>query len=149
MRKQLFSVMLGFCAFGSLTFVPTPAQAVTAQAPTIKIKGSVVDEQGEPLIGATVKVKGAQTGVVTDFDGNFSLDAPANSVLIISYVGYNDREVAVNSRAIIDKIQLESNTKTLDQLVVVGYGTQKKADLTGSLSVVNAEQLKKVSNSNI
>ena len=149
MRKQLFSVMLGFCAFGSLTFVPTPAQAVTAQAPTIKIKGSVVDEQGEPLIGATVKVKGAQTGVVTDFDGNFSLDAPANSVLIISYVGYNDREVAVNSRAIIDKIQLESNTKTLDQLVVVGYGTQKKADLTGSVSVVNAEQLKKVSNSNI
>ena len=88
-----------------------------------------------------MKVKGAQTGVVTDFDGNFSLDAPANSVLIISYVGYNDREVAVNSRAIIDKIQLESNTKTLDQLVVVGYGTQQRTQLTGSVATIGSEKI--------
>jgi TonB-linked SusC/RagA family outer membrane protein len=141
--------MLGLCAFGGIASVPTPAMAVTAQAPTIKIKGTVVDEQGEPLIGATVKVKGANTGVMTDLDGNFELEAPGNAVLVVSYVGYQDREVAVNNRAVIDKIQMSSDNQMLEQVVVVGYGTQKKADLTGSVSIVNADEMKKISNSNI
>ena len=149
MRKQvLFSMMLMLGAMGGLSFCPTPAMASVTQQ-TIKVKGQVVDQDGEPLIGATVRVKGAQSGSVTDIDGNFQIDAASNATLVISYVGYKDREVAVRGRAVIDAIQLESDSQILDQVVVVGYGTQKKADLTGAVSIVNAEELKRVSNSNI
>jgi len=133
---------------GGLTVCPLPVNATVTQQ-TIKVKGQVVDQDGEPLIGATVRVKGVQSGVVTDFDGNFEISAAGNATLVISYVGYKDREVAVRNRAILDAIQLESDSHLLDQVVVVGYGTQKKADLTGSVSIVNAEELKRVSNSNI
>ena len=149
MRKTyLFSVMLSLGMFGGLTVCPVPAMASVTQQ-TIKVSGQVVDQDGEPLIGATVRVKGSQSGSVTDFDGNFSIDAPSNATLVVSYVGYKDREIAVRGRAVIEKIQLESDSQILDQVVVVGYGTQKKADLTGAVSIVNAEELKRVSNSNI
>ena len=140
--------MLTLGSTGGLTFCPVSVKAAVTQQ-TIKVKGQVVDQGGEPLIGATVRVKGAQTGVVTDFDGNFTIDAPSNATLLVSYVGYKDREIAVRGRAVIEQIQLESDSQVLEQLVVVGYGTQKKADLTGAVSVVNAEELKRVSNSNI
>ncbi|MBM6992336.1 MAG: TonB-dependent receptor [Prevotella sp.] len=149
MRKQLFSVMLSLSVMGSFAVCPIPAMASVSQAQTIKVKGQVVDQQGEPLVGATVKVKGTKDGTVSDLDGNFELDAPANAILVVSYVGFKDSEIAVRGRAIIEQIQLSSDDRVLDQVVVVGYGTQKKADLTGSVSVVNAEELKKVSNSNI
>ena len=149
MRKQLFSVMLTLSVVGGLTFSSAPAKASVEQAQTIKVSGQVVDQDGEPLIGATVRVKGSQTGSVTDIDGNFQLDAPSNATLVVSYVGFKDREIAVRGRAIIEKIEMESDAQTLDQVVVVGYGTQKKADLTGSVSIVNADELKRVSNSNI
>ena len=131
MRKQLFSVMLTLSVVGGLTICSVPAMASVEQTQTIQVKGQVVDQDGEPLIGATVKVKGAQTGAVTDLDGNFQVNAPANGTLVISYVGYKDREIAVNG------------------VVVVGYGVQKKADLTGSVSIVNADELKRVSHSNV
>ena len=149
MKKQLFSVMLCLGAMGGLSTFPMPLQAAVSQSQTIKVKGQIVDDQGEPLTGATIKIKGGQGGTVTDLDGNFNLDAPANATLVVSYVGYKDREIAVRGRAIIDPITLSSDSRVLDQVVVVGYGTQKKADLTGSVAVVNADQLKKVSNSNI
>ena len=149
MRKQLISVMLTLSVVGGLTVGTVPAMASVEQAQTIKVSGQVVDQDGEPLIGATVRVKGSQTGSVTDIDGNFQLDAPANGTLVVSYVGYKDSEIAVRGRAVIEKIQLESDSQVLDQVVVVGYGTQKKADLTGSVSIVNAEEMKRVSNSNI
>ena len=132
-----------------LTVCPATATASVQQDQTIKVTGQVVDQNGEALIGATVRLKGAQSGVVTDFDGNFSIDAPANATLLISYVGYKDREVAVRGRAILNQIELESDALMLDQVVVVGYGVQKKADLTGSVSIVNADELKRTSNSNI
>lgn len=149
MRKQIiFSALLALSAVGGLSLCPTTAMA-SVQQQTIKVSGQVVDREGEPLIGATIKVKGAQNGVITDFDGNFSIDAPSNATLVVSYVGYKDREIAVRGRAIIEKIELESDSQLLDQVVVIGYGTQKKADLTGSVSVVNADELKRVSHSNI
>ena len=149
MRKQvLFSLMLTFGFTGGLTVCPVTASAAVTQQ-TIKVKGQVVDQDGEPLIGATVRVKGASSGSVTDIDGNFQIDAASNATLVISYVGYKDREVAVRGRAQIDAIQMEADSHMLDQVVVVGYGTQKKADLTGAVSIVNAEELKRVSNSNI
>ena len=149
MRKQLISVMLCLAALGGLMTFPMPVSASVLQSQTIKTQGQVVDEQGEPLIGVNVMVKGSRTGVVTDLDGKFQLEVPANATLVISYVGYKSREVAVRSRAILDAVQLSPDNHVLDQVVVVGYGTQKKADLTGSVSIVNAEDLKKVSNSNI
>ena len=149
MRKQLISVMLTLSVVGGLTSCPIPAMASVEQAQTIKVSGQVVDQDGEPLIGATVRVKGSQAGSVTDIDGNFQLDAPSNATLVVSYVGYKDSEIAVRGRAIIEKIQLESDSQVLDQVVVVGYGTQKKADLTGSVSIVNADELKRVSHSNV
>ena len=149
MKKQLFSVMLCLGAIGSASLSPMPVMASLTQAQTVKVKGQVVDETGEPLVGATVKVKDSNAGTITDFDGNFQLDVKSNATLVISYLGYKNREVAVRGRAIIDPIKLESDNNVLDQVVVVGYGTQKKADLTGSVSIVNAEEMKKVSNSNI
>ena len=149
MRKQLISVMLCLAALGGLITCPMPVSASVLQSQTIKTQGQVVDEQGEPLIGVNVMVKGSRTGAVTDLDGKFQLEVPANATLVISYVGYKSREVAVRSRAILDAVQLSPDNHVLDQVVVVGYGTQKKADLTGSVSIVNAEDLKKVSNSNI
>ena len=142
-------MMLSMSMLGGATLLcPTSAMASVTQQ-TIKVKGQVVDQDGEPLIGATVKVKGNQSGTVTDFNGNFTIDAASNATLVVSYVGYKDREIAVRGRAVIDQIQMESDSQMLDQLVVVGYGTQKKADLTGAVSIVNAEELKRVSHSNI
>ncbi len=108
MKKQLFSVMLCLGAMGGLSTFPMPLQAAVSQSQTIKVKGQIVDDQGEPLTGATIKIKGGQGGTVTDLNGNFNLDAPANATLIVSYVGYKDREIAVRGRAIIDPINLSS-----------------------------------------
>lgn len=149
MRKQLFTVMLCLGIMGGASICPMPAMASIAQAQTITVKGQVVDQDGLPLVGATVKVKDSKGGSVTDLDGNFQLEVPSNATLVVSYVGFNDREIAVRGRAIIEQIQLTADDNILEQVVVVGYGTQKKADLTGSVSVVNADELKKTSNSNI
>ena len=149
MRKQNFLLMLCLGLTGTYAGVSTPAYAAVAPEQNITVKGQVVDPTGEPLIGATIKVKGSNTGTVTDLDGNYELKVAANAVLEISYVGYEPREVAVRGRAVIETVQLESSDIALDQVVVVGYGTQKKADLSGSVAIVNAEEMKKVSNSNI
>ena len=150
MRKQfIFSAMLGLCAFGGTAVYVTPAMATVAQSPTIKVSGKVIDELGEPLMGATIRIKDEQGGTTTDLDGNFQLEVSGKAVLVISYVGYKDREVAIRNRAILEPIQLDPDNLMLEQVVVVGYGTQKKADLTGSVAVVDAEALKQVSHSNI
>ena len=141
--------MLLFGVVGGGSLMVTPAKAAIAQAQNMKVQGQVVDQDGQPLIGATVRLKGAQTGTVTDFEGKFTLDVPQNATLLVSYIGYKDREFAVRGRANLGEIQLESDNNVLDQVVVVGYGTQKKADLTGSVAVVNADELKRVSHSNI
>ena len=150
MRKHLlFSVMLNLCAMGGMMVYPTPAIATVAQSPAIKVRGQVIDEQGEPLTGATVRIKGGQGGTITDVDGNFQLEVAGNAILSISYVGYKEREVAVRNRAIIEAIQLQPDNQMLEQVVVIGYGTQKKSDLTGSVAVVDTEALKQTSHSNI
>lgn len=150
MKKHLiFSAMLGLCALGGTAMYPVSVMAAVAQSPAIKVSGQVVDEQGEPLLGATIRVKDTSIGTTTDLDGNFQLEVPGNAVLLISYVGYKEREVAVRNRAILEPIQLQSDTEMLEQVVVIGYGTQKKSDLTGSVAVVDAEALKQVSHSNI
>lgn len=149
MRKQLFLMMLCLGTVGAASISPIPVNASVLQDQTITVKGQVVDAQGDPLVGATVKTKNSKSGTVTDLDGNFTLKVQANATLVVSYLGFKEREIAVRGRAIIPQIQLSSDDQLLEQVVVVGYGTQKKADLTGSVSIVDAEEMKKVSNSNI
>ena len=90
------------------------------------IKGTVNDEAGEPIIGASVKVQGTKTGAVTDFNGNFSVQADANSTLVISYIGYTTATVKVNGRDNI-VVSLKEDSQTLNDVVVIGYGVQKKS----------------------
>ncbi|MDE5678674.1 TonB-dependent receptor [Phocaeicola sp.] len=104
------------------------------------IKGVVVDVAGEPIIGANVVVKGTTNGVITDFDGNFTLNVPLNCTLQISYIGYKTQEVKVTGATSHLSIKLEEDSETLDEVVVVGYGVQKKANLTGAVSAVDFEE---------
>ena len=108
-----------------------------------KITGKVKDSSGEPVIGASVVVKDNKTmGTITDFDGNFSLDVPSKSVLVISYIGYVTQEVPVTGKKSLD-IMLKEDTKTLDEVVVIGYGTQRKGDVTSSVASVKADNFVK------
>ena len=108
-----------------------------------KVTGKVKDSSGEPVIGASVVVKGNNTmGTITDFDGNFMLDVPAKSVLVISYIGYVTQEVPTAGKNSLE-IVLKEDTKTLDEVVVIGYGTQRKGDVTSSLASVKADNFVK------
>ena len=105
-----------------------------------KVTGIVKDANGEPVIGANVMVKGQSIGTITDIDGRFVLDAPKNAVLQITYIGYVSQEVKVSGNKELNII-LKEDTETLDEVVVVGYGTMKKRDITGSVSSVNTSVL--------
>lgn len=106
---------------------------------TGKIKGTVVDESGEPIIGATVVVKGTTNGTVTDFDGNFEVDAKVGDLLDISYVGYKSQQVKATAQPL--NIVLKEDTETLEEVVVVGYSSTSKRDLIASVSTVKADQI--------
>lgn len=95
------------------------------------VKGTVVDTTGEPVIGANIKAQGTDTGTITDLDGNFSLVIPASAKLEVSFIGYVTQVVSVPANGIVN-VTLAEDSKLLDEVVVVGYGTQKKAHLTGS-----------------
>lgn len=108
-----------------------------------KVTGKVKDSSGESVIGASVVVKGNNTmGTITDFDGNFMLDVPAKSVLVISYIGYVTQEVPTAGKNSLE-IVLKEDTKTLDEVVVIGYGTQRKGDVTSSVASVKADNFVK------
>lgn len=112
-----------------------PIGDLWAQDP-LNISGKVVDVNNEPLIGATVQVKGKQTGTITNIEGRFSVKVQAKDILVISYMGYTSQEM-IASKANGATITLVEDGKTLEEVVVVGYATQKKVNLTGSVSTVN------------
>ena len=121
MRKKIYLFVLLLFAMGTI-------YAQTG------FTGIVVDEIGNPVIGASILVKGTTHGTVTDVDGNFFLTAPDDAILVISYVGMHTREVPVSPNM---RIVLESDTELLDEIVVVGYGTQRRENLTGAVSTVD------------
>lgn len=119
-----------------------------AQQQAKTVTGTVTDVSGEPIIGANIRIKGTTTGTITDIDGNFSIKAEPQSVIEVSYIGYLTQETVINTQKSI-RFLLKEDTKTLDEVVVIGYGVQKKADLTGSVANINTEKLNTQSNANI
>lgn len=121
---------------------------VEIAADMIDISGQVKDENDEPLPGVNIFVKGTTTGTISDADGRYRLQAEENNVLVFSSVGYITQEVTVGSSTVID-LSMKSDTKALEELVVVGYGTEKKVNLTGAISAVETEELNTISTSNL
>ena len=112
------------------------------------VTGTVKDATGEPMIGVSILVDGTTIGAVTDFDGNFTIkDVPENGVLKISYIGYKDQKIAVAGKSSFN-VTMQEDAAALDEIVVVGYGTMKKKDLTGSVSSVKTDDLQKVAGAN-
>ena len=143
LRKPICAAMI-LCSW--LVVTPLSANAADDVAVVqvvnqqITAKGTIVEPNGEPVIGASVKVEGGTTGTITDLDGNFSLSVPANAKLVISFVGYQTQVVHVKSGAHLN-IVLQEDSKVLDEVVVVGYGTVKRANLTGAVASVKMNEL--------
>lgn len=158
MRKELIfqnSMKISSCLLATaFSVLVSPAFAADAQVngkdnvsvhETLQSKtvtGVVVDAAGVPVIGANVIVKGTTVGTITDFDGNYSLEVPENAVLQISYIGYLTEEVTVGNKSSIN-VTLKEDSQALDELVVVGYGTMRKSDVTGSIATAKGEELVK------
>ena len=104
------------------------------------ITGTIVDPSGMPVIGANVMVKGTTNGTITDMDGNFSLEVASGATLMVSYIGFANQEIKIGNQTVLS-ITLKEDAEALDELVVVGYGTQKKVNLTGAVSMVESEVL--------
>ena len=125
-----------------ILFLCAALLGLVAMAQNLTVKGTVISAtDNEPLIGASVTLKGVNNGAVTDFDGNYTLSGvPANAVLVFNYVGFKPAEIKVDGRTTID-VALEENTSVLDEVVVVGYGVQKRSDLTSSISTVKGSAI--------
>ncbi|WP_373828403.1 SusC/RagA family TonB-linked outer membrane protein, partial [Bacteroides heparinolyticus] len=136
--KERAALLLFFFAF----MLP-----ISALAQAIRLTGNVTDATGESIIGASVLEKGTTNGVITDIDGNFALNVSPNATIIISYVGYAAQEIPLNGRNTL-KVVLKEDTEMLDEVVVIGYGTMKKSDMTGAISSVDVEELSKRTTTN-
>ncbi|WP_236973646.1 SusC/RagA family TonB-linked outer membrane protein [Membranihabitans maritimus] len=139
-----FSAMIANNGFEGETLLneASTTYKVLALEKNVNVTGMVTDENGEPLIGVNILVKGTDNGTSTDFDGSFTLqDVAEDAILVVTYVGYQKQEIELEGRTSID-IRLQSDAQMLDELVVVGYGTVKKSDLTGSVQRVDAAKFK-------
>ncbi|MEG1905551.1 MAG: carboxypeptidase-like regulatory domain-containing protein, partial [Bacteroidales bacterium] len=132
MKKHIFLFLI--LLMGGISFIYAQQTA---------IQGTVVDKNlNEPIIGASIVVKGTSHGTITDVDGNFSLtDVPVNSMIVASYVGYRAKEIKIVAGEKKYLISLEEDTKTLDEVVVVGFGTQRKSNLTDAVATVDTKVL--------
>ena len=149
LNRMLFSrafVKVSACVVLSAGCLPMATYAESVGAPVVEnvlqqkaISGKVVDSKGESIIGASVMEKGTTNGTITDFDGNFSLKVSAKSVLQISYIGYKTQEIPVSQLKAGAVITLKEDTEVMDEVVVIGYGTQRKGDVTSAIASVKAE----------
>ena len=143
-KYVLVASILGMATVSSFaTSAGTVGTALAVTQQTAKIKGTILDaKNGEPIIGANVLVKGTTNGTITDFDGNYELEAPVGSTLTVSFIGYKTIEVKATAEK--QTIRLTEDTETLDEVVVVGYTTQRKESLTGAMTTVKSDKLKDV-----
>jgi TonB-linked SusC/RagA family outer membrane protein len=114
--------------------------AIPETIPERKYSGTVKDESGEAVIGASINIKGSRSGTITDIDGKFSIEVPAGSTLLISYIGFTPQEIKLGENTNL-KIEIQEDRQELNEVVVVGYGTQKKVNLTGAVSVISSREL--------
>lgn len=143
-RMASGGALLWTAAFGVMALAPAEAVAQTAQAQSASVSGTVTDSEGEPLIGATVVVKGTNEAAATDLDGNFTLKNAAGKTLSVSYVGYTPKEVKATGGHL--QIALSEDSQLLSEVVVVGYGTAKKESLSGAVTVVDAKAFQEKGN---
>ncbi|MEX2591365.1 MAG: TonB-dependent receptor [Anditalea sp.] len=127
-----------YLKMGILMFLMILGHSLLAQ--NVQVSGQVTDDTGEPIPGATVLVKGTTTGMATDIDGRYTISVPGDATLAFSFIGYQTQEVEIGNQSVID-ISLVSDFGSLEEVVVVGYGTQQKRDLTGAVSQIKATQL--------
>ena len=144
-KKMVLGASLALIASGSVWATngnsPSPhADMIQSIMQQKTIKGTVVDETGEPIIGANVVEKGTTNGVITDFNGEFTLNVPLNCTVQVSYIGYVTKDIKITSTTNNLSIKLAEDTETLDEVVVVGYGVQKKVNLTGAVASVDFEE---------
>lgn len=147
-RKQLrsafqsvcFTLLLGLGTQMSFAFAAAPSMEALSSMEQTTVTGTVTDSNGVPLPGANVVEKGTTNGVQTDFDGNYALNVQPGAVLVISYIGFLAIEVSVGSNSVID-VSLQEDARALDEVIVTGYGTQSKREITGAVTTVDAEQL--------
>ena len=148
-KASAFCLLLSAFSVNAAMAAPAPAgtvDEVMAVQQGKKVTGVVVDGTGEPVIGANVVVKGTTNGTITDFDGNYTIEGvSANDVLVVSYIGYLSQEIPVGNQSAIN-VTLKEDTQTLDEVVVVGYGTMRKSDVTGSISTAKGEEMLKAQN---
>ncbi len=150
--KYTYLILLGLLALAPPAYTEgngNAGQMSMTQTGNIIVKGKIVDENGVSLPGATIIEKGTTKGTSSGLDGNFSLSVPPDATLIVSFIGYTSIEVTVGGKTELGNIILVSGLEELGQVVVIGYGTQRKADLTGAVAIVNTEEMKKASHSNI
>lgn len=142
--KALGLLLLALCFFIS----PMNLFASTQQSGNYRVTGIVKDATGESIIGASVLEKGTNNGIITDIDGNFSLSVTPNSTVVISFIGYATQEFVINQDNMQLNVTLKEDSKMIDEVVVVGYGTQKKVNLTGSVSAISAKDIQDIPTSN-
>lgn len=104
------------------------------------IKGKVLDPSGVPIIGVNILVKGSTLGTISDIDGNFTLDVPSNAIIQFSYIGYKQLEMPVDNKIVYNVMMYEDNEE-IEEIVIVGYGTQRKSDVVGTISVATEEDI--------
>nr|MBI1229370.1 SusC/RagA family TonB-linked outer membrane protein [Cytophagales bacterium] len=151
-NNSLYNVLLNLAKQTNLTFKQVdynihvkrskniPAEVMSAQAADITVTGTVTDQNGEPLPGASISVRGTSTGTVTDLDGKYSVVVPEGSTLVFSYIGYTSQSVEINTQSTVN-IALAEDQSSLDEVVVLGYGSVQKSDLTGSVSTIDPREL--------
>ncbi|NDV80474.1 TonB-dependent receptor [Bacteroides sp. 51] len=141
--KKVTTVLLLLWAMLAITALPLSAQTTPSGATTRQISGVVTDDKGEPLIGANVILKEATSvGVITDFEGRFSMNAPARGTLQISYIGYHSQEISISGKDHFT-VKLMEDSNTLDDVVVVGYGVMKKSDVISSVTTIKTDKMTK------
>lgn len=148
-KHRFFALCLaGFLQTGFVGVYAMTDEVLSVTQQSLVIKGTVMDVNHEPLIGVNVSVKGTTNGAITDFDGQFTLNVKAGDVLVFSYIGYQKQEISVQNGKPLE-IVLQEDSETLDEVVVIGYGTSRKKDITGSIASVKAEELNSVSSSSV
>src|SRR5690349_7650415 len=147
-KRMVFITTCIFC-YSMLLSIRTQAQA-PANEKTVTVKGAVKSENGEPLSGVSVVIKGTSNGVTTKEDGVFQINAPVNSTLTITMVGYLNKEIKVGKTDQLDLgISLSSDKLEMDKVIVVGYGTRRKSDVTGSIVSISEQSIKDIPSSNL